>query len=111
AGVGAGLLGRLGHGVEHRQADMGLAAFAGRHAADHLGAVGDGLFGVEGALGAGDALADDAGLFTDEDGHQFASRTALTIFSAPSDRSFAAITFRPLSLMIFLPSSALVPSR
>src|SRR6185312_11929454 len=42
--------------------------------------------------------------------HAARSRTALTIFSAPSERSLAAITSRPLSLMIFLPSSAFVPS-
>ena len=29
---------------------MGLPAFAGGDAADHLGAIGDGLFGVERAL-------------------------------------------------------------
>ena len=32
---------RLGHRVEHRQAEMGAAAFAGRHPADHLRAIGD----------------------------------------------------------------------
>ncbi|GAB1395633.1 hypothetical protein MASR1M65_04100 [Saprospiraceae bacterium] len=48
---------------------MGGAALAGRDAADHLGAVGDGLFGVEGALRAGEALADDFGVFVDEDCH------------------------------------------
>jgi hypothetical protein len=39
---------------------MRLPAFAGRDAADHLGPVGDRLFGVERALGAGNALGDDA---------------------------------------------------
>jgi hypothetical protein len=34
AGVGAGADG-LGHGVEHRQVEMGGAALAGGHAADH----------------------------------------------------------------------------
>ena len=46
---------------------MGGAAFAWRHAADHAGAVGDGLLGVESALRAGEALADDAGVLIDED--------------------------------------------
>ena len=43
------------------------AAFAGRHAADHLRAVGDGLLGMERALRAGEALADDARILIDED--------------------------------------------
>ena len=51
---------RLGDGVEDGQADVGRAALAGGDAADDLGAVGDGLLGVEGALRAGEALADDA---------------------------------------------------
>ena len=38
------------------------AAFARRDAADHLGAVGDRLLGMEGALRAGEALADDLGV-------------------------------------------------
>ena len=49
------------------------AAFAGRHAADHPCAVGDGLLGVEGALRAGEALADDARVLIDEDGHRLRS--------------------------------------
>ncbi len=36
--------------------------------------------------------------------------TAATIFLAASSRSSADTTFSPLSLMIFLPSAALVPS-
>ena len=50
---------------------MRRAAFARRGAADHLGAVGDGLFGMEGALVAGEALADDLGILVDENGHEF----------------------------------------
>jgi hypothetical protein len=65
AGHGLGLMDR----VEDRQVEMVMPAFAGRHAADHLGAVGDGLFGVEGALRAGEALADHLGVFVDENGH------------------------------------------
>ena len=45
----------------------------GRDAADHPGAVGDRLLGVEGALAAGQALADDPGVLVDEDGHRLAS--------------------------------------
>ena len=52
---------------------MGRAAFAGRDAADHLGAVGDRLLGMERAVLAGDALADDLGVLVDEDGHHAAS--------------------------------------
>jgi hypothetical protein len=43
------------------------AALAGRDAADHLGAVGDRLLGVEGAGLAGDPLGDDLGVRVDED--------------------------------------------
>ena len=47
----------FGDGVEDRQVEMRRAAFAGRDAADHLGAVGDRLLGMEACPGAGDALA------------------------------------------------------
>jgi hypothetical protein len=70
AGVGAGCLDRFLHRIEDGKADMGLAAFAGGDAADHLGAVGDRLLGMESALGAGDALGDHAGGCVDENGHQ-----------------------------------------
>ena len=60
---------RLGDGVEDGEADVGLAALAGGDAADHPGAVGDGLLGVEGSLRAGEALADDLGVLVDEDRH------------------------------------------
>jgi len=38
---------------------------AGRHAADHARAIGNGLLGMEGALRASEALADDFRLFVD----------------------------------------------
>src|SRR6185312_2831103 len=107
---GAGLVHRLIDRVEHRQIEMLAAALAGRHAADHLGAVGDRLLGMERALGAGEALADDLRLGIDQDGHQAASFTALTIFSAASARLSAERMGRPDSLRIFLPSRTLVPS-
>ncbi len=66
---GAGLRLGFGDGVEHRQFQVGRATLAGRDAADHLGAVGNGLAGVEGALGAGDALADDLGFGINQNGH------------------------------------------
>ena len=46
-----------------------LAALPGRDAADHPRAVGDRLLGVEGALRAGEALADDLGVLVDQNGH------------------------------------------
>src|SRR3954447_11430423 len=70
ARVAAGLLLRLGHGVEHRQTEMCAAAFARRGPADHPGAVGDSLLGMEGAVLAGEALADDLGVLVNQDGHR-----------------------------------------
>ena len=67
---------RFVHRVEHRQVEMLRAAFARRDAAHHLGAVGDRLLGMEGALRAGEALADDLGVAIDQDRHQAASLTA-----------------------------------
>src|ERR1700730_15452603 len=109
-GGGAGLAYGLVDGVVDGQVEMLGAAFAGRHAADHLGAVGDRLLGVERALGAGEALADDFRLGIDQDCHQAASFTALTTFSAASARLSAERMGRPDSLKIFLPSRTLVPS-
>lgn len=43
---------------------MLLSSFLGRHAADEVGAVLDGLLAVEGALLAGEALTDHAGLLS-----------------------------------------------
>ena len=68
-GVGFGGVFGLVHGVEHRQVQMRHAAFAGRDAAHHLGAIGDRLFGVERALASGEALADHFGVFVDKYGH------------------------------------------
>jgi hypothetical protein len=48
---------------------MGDATFAGRDTRHHLGAIGDRLLGMERAVIAGDALADDLGILTDQDGH------------------------------------------
>ncbi len=70
ADVGAGLAHRVVRGVEHRQAEVLLAAAAGRDAADQLRAVGDALLGVERALLAGEALADHAALLGEEDAHE-----------------------------------------
>ncbi len=67
--IGAGFFDRLGHGVEDRQGQVLGAALARRHPADHAGAVGNGLFGMERSLGAGKALADDLGVGIDENSH------------------------------------------
>src|SRR5689334_394214 len=110
ARVGAGPVARLGHRVEHRQIEMMRAALAGRRAAHHAGAVGDRGLRMEGAVLAGEALADDLGVLVDEDGHQAAPLIALTIFCAASSRSSADVTLSLDSAMIFLPRSTLVPS-
>src|SRR5207253_1615764 len=72
--------------IEYREVEMARAAFARRHPPDHLGAVGDRLLGVEGALGAGEPLAQHLGRRIDEDRHQAASLTAVTTFWAASAR-------------------------
>src|ERR1700733_6901262 len=110
ASVTAGFVARFGHRVEHRQIEMRRAAFARRSAADHFGAVGNRLLGMKRAVLAGKALADHFGIFVDEDGHQPASLTALTIFCAASSRSSAEVTLRLDLAMISLPSATLVPS-
>src|SRR5579883_1554450 len=86
AGIALGRGARFGNRVEDRQVEMARAAFARRHAADHLGAVGDRLLGMKRALGAGEALADNPGGGVDEDRHHPASLTAATILWAASAR-------------------------
>ncbi|EDP66521.1 malate dehydrogenase [alpha proteobacterium BAL199] len=66
---------------------------------------------MEGTLAAGEALADDLRVLVDENRHQAASFTALTIFSAASPRLSADTIGRPESARICLPSSTFVPSR
>src|SRR6185503_10367921 len=113
-GLGARLLDRLLDRVEHRQVDMPLAAFAGRHAAYEVGAVCPHLLAVERALVPREALDDDARPLVDEDAHGFpfpavlpeALRTATT-FSAASVRVSAVARSSPLSRRIRLPSSTL----
>src|SRR6185312_8765301 len=110
--IRADFLFRLAHRVEHGQAQMGLAAFARRGAAHHLGAIGDGLFGMEGPLRASKALADDLGVLVDENGHvTYEPFTALTTFWAASARLSAEVMARPDLARICLPNSTLVPSR
>ncbi len=64
--IGAGLRDRLGYRVEDRNVQVPGAALAGGDAADHLGPIGDRLLGMKGPLGTGEALADDLGVFIDE---------------------------------------------
>src|SRR5690606_20998769 len=108
--IGAGFGNGFADGVEHRQTQMFLTAFAGSNTADHLGAVGDGLFGVEGALRAGETLTDHSRIFVDQNAH-CAPPAAFTTCSAASVRLLAAMMFRPLSASTLAPSSALLPSR
>src|SRR5262249_31047331 len=115
AGVAAGRRARFSNSIEHRQAEMGRAAFAGRGPADHFRPIGDRLFGMERAVLAGQPLADHLGILIDQDGHDLfkthaAGFAAATIFCAASSRSSAEVTLRLDSAMIFLPSSTLVPS-
>ena len=60
---------RFLHGVEQRAVEMLAAAFAGRDAADDIGAVGDHLLRVEGALVAGHALHQHRRGFVDQNAH------------------------------------------
>ena len=66
------------HGVENRQVQVSGAAFARSNATNHLGAVFDGLLGVEAALRTGDALADNFGVFIDQDAHYLPSAALTT---------------------------------
>src|SRR5438067_1134276 len=107
----AGLGARLVNGVEHRQVEVLGAALPGRDAADHPGAVGDRLLGVEGALRAGEALADHGRRGIDEDRHYAASFAAATTLRAASSKFSAASSGSPDWLKMRRPSSTLVPSR
>src|SRR5262245_8080033 len=102
--------------VEDGETEMGGAALARGHAADHARAVSDRLFGMERALRAGEALADDAGAVIDENrhglcgNHHAAPFTAATAFLAASSRSSAETMARPDSASSSLPRATLVPS-
>src|SRR5205807_5510847 len=111
AGGRAGLGARLMHGVEHRQVEVLGAALAPGDPADHPRAIGDRLLGMEGALRAGEALADHRRRRIDEDRHHAASSTTATTFFAASSKSAAAVNGRPDWLRMRRPNSTLVPSR
>ncbi len=55
-GVRAGGFDAFGDGVEYRTIEVLLATFAGSDSAHYIGAVGDGLLGVEGSFLAGESL-------------------------------------------------------
>ena len=88
AGVGAGGLDGLLAGVEDRHAEHFLAALAGGHAGDDLGAVLHHLLGVEAAFAAGEALDDDFRLGVDKDAH-YALPVISAILRAASDMEAA----------------------
>src|SRR6185437_9214274 len=67
ARVAAGFLFSFGDRIEHRQIQMARTAFAGRGTADHFRAVVDRRLRMEGAVLAGETLADDLGVLVDED--------------------------------------------
>ena len=68
-GVGAGGGDRLADRVEHGQVEMLRAALVRCYAADHVRAIGDGLFGMERALGSGEALANYFRVVVDQNRH------------------------------------------
>ena len=82
-GICAGAFDRFSDGVEHRAFEMLGAAFAGRYAADDIGAVFDHLLGVESSFAAGEALHDQFVFFVDQDAH-CAPPARATTFCAPS---------------------------
>ena len=86
-GFGAGLRHSIMHGIKDRQAKMRLATLAGSDAADHVGAVGNRLLGVESTLLAGKALADDFGVFIDQYAHSGSLFILVQFSSRSEDRS------------------------
>ncbi len=55
--------------LERHDVTQALAALTGGDATNHLGAIGDGLFGMKRTLASGKALADYFGVLIDENGH------------------------------------------
>ena len=93
-GVRAGRAHGIAHGIENRESQVHLAAFAGRHPAEQAGTVGECLRGMEGPLRSGKTLADHPGGFVDQDAHRsihprHRGCAAATTFSAASVRSAA----------------------
>ena len=78
AGGGASGSYSIFHGVEHWQTQVLGAAFTRSNATNHLGAVFDGLLGVETTLRTGNTLADNLGVFIDQDAHYLPSAALTT---------------------------------
>ncbi len=108
-GVGAGGFYGFADGVEDGAFEMLRAAFAGRDAADDVGAVVDHLLRVESAFAAGETLDDEACFFVYENAHR-APPARATTFVAPSFMPSAMVKLSPESRRIFWPISTLVPS-
>ena len=64
--IGTGVGHRLANGIEDRKVKMCPATLTGGDTANHFRAIGNGLFGMEGALRAGKALTDDTGFAIDQ---------------------------------------------
>src|SRR5439155_297559 len=102
---------RFLHRIEDRAPQMVGAALSRGDASHDIRAVGDHLLGVEGALVAGEALDDDAGLLIEQDAHAALTRSrASTTRSAASERVSAVRIGRPLSVRMRRPSSTFVPA-
>src|SRR5262249_7939702 len=110
AGGRARLAHRVLHRVEYRKTQVLLPAAAGSNAAHELRAVGERGFRVKGALLAGEALADHAGVLVYENAHACPFASATT-FRAASVRSAAGVILSPLFASISRALSAFVPSR
>src|SRR5690606_28759222 len=106
----ASSLDRFFNSVEHGQTQVSSTALTRSNTTNHLGAVFDGLLGVEGTLGTSDTLADYLGVLVDQDAHYLPS-AAFTTCTAASVRLVAAMMFKPLSARTLAPRSALLPSR
>ena len=75
---------------------MLLAAAPRRDPAHQLGAVGEALLRVKGALFAGKTLANDLGILVDQNAHDPELPPCCTAFTAASVRSLAGVMARPL---------------
>src|SRR5690606_763339 len=107
---------RFFNSIEYWQAEVSLTTFARRNTANHLGAVSNSLFRVEGALRTGKTLTNNFSVFVNLNAHDFplgpyALAAAATPFWAAPVKSVSAMMFKPLSVSTFAPSSALLPCR
>ncbi len=102
--IRARLLHRIGHGIENRQPEMRLTAFARSDAAHDLGAVVDGGLRVEAGFAAREALEDHARVLIHQHAHAATpAPTARTTFSAASFIPSATVKLNPGCLQNLLP--------